>query len=117
MVGLIMEVAQSMAYPASSPGSLLATLASSTLDHAVSIDVSTCSSHDISQLDSTIQGLVDRSHEVMDSTGCTVPINLRAILRAYRGDGHYPRGPLCIIAPKENVSYGGAPQSIFVEDS
>ena len=40
---------------------------------------------------------------VMGCTGCMVPINLRATL-VYRGAGHYPRGPLSIIAHRGDVS-------------
>lgn len=100
------------------PPRWFSTLGSGEFDHAVSIDVSTSSSHDISQLDSTIQGLVDRSHEGGGQYRLYGTDQFTCHLEGVPRRWPIPRGPLCIITPKGNVSYGGgAPQSIFVEDS
>lgn len=83
------------------PPRWFSTRGSGEFDHAVSIDVSTCSL--TISLNSTRQ-YKDSSivpTRVVDSTGCMVPINLRAILRAYRGVGHYPAGHSALSLPKE----------------
>ncbi len=74
-------------------GHVLAPRGSGEFEHAVSIDVSTCSSHDtISRLDSTHTRPRRSFPRVMGCTGCTVPINLRATLGCTAALGITPAG-------------------------
>ncbi|SRR5216684_1439242 len=69
------------------------TCGSGEFEHAVSIDVSTCSSHGF--LDSTLDEYKASPivpTVVMGCTGCTVPINLRATLRCTVALGITPAG-------------------------
>jgi hypothetical protein len=74
------------------PLELFSTRGSGEFDHAVSFEYP----HALltRSVDSTRQYKASSivPTNVMDSTGCVVPINLRAILRVYRGAGLYSAG-------------------------